>query len=119
MIIDRKSIIDGLSNKAKDMLGIFNPSIVIVADADNVYDVRINLDSEKINPPHLISLSHDKDAGFFIDIDDATWEFQDNETLFRSEAIRLFEAIRNNKVKIVKKKLFKIITISNEAYIIG
>ena len=119
-MINRKSTINDLSNEAKDILGIFGPSIVIAADAKNIYDVRINLDTKKkLNPPHLIALSYDKDAGFFIDIDGATWEFQDDETSFRSEAIRLFEAVRNEKVKITKKKLFGVITLGYEAHIIG
>lgn len=118
MIINKKNIIDTLANEAKDVLDIFTPSITIIANTENVYDVRISLDSKKASPPLLVGLSYDVDAGYFIDIDDATWDFQHNETLFQSEAAKLFEAIRNNKIKIIKKKLFNIITLSHEVYIV-
>lgn len=119
MIIGKKNIINDLSDKAKDALSNFAPSVVIAADTENVYDVRINLNTaKKTYPPYLIALSYDTDAGYFIDIDDVTWEFQDDEVLFRSEAIRLFEAVRENKVKIIKKKLLSTITLGYEAHIL-
>lgn len=65
----------------------------------------------------MFRLSYDKDAGYFVDIDSVTWEFQDNDKLFHSEVIRLLKAIRNNKVKIIRKRFLGIITTGYEAYI--
>lgn len=118
MIIYEKDTINSLANDAREMLGIFTPTIMTVADAENVYDVRIKLNIEKKRtPPYLIALSYDKDAGYFIDIDNVTWEFQDNKEQFKSEAIKLFDAVRNDKVKLVKKKILNFITIGYEAHI--
>lgn len=117
-MIDQRSTIDSIVRAAQDELDIFEPSVVVATDAKNVYDVHIRLDSEKkTSPPHLIALSYDRDAGYFIDIDRVTWEFQNDEALFRSEAIKLFEAICNNKVKILKKRFLNIITVGYEAHI--
>ena len=117
MIINKKGTIDDLVEEAKDVLGIYIPEIAVVADTKYVYDVRISLDINKPTPPHLIALSYDKDAGYFVDIDSVTWEFQDNDRLFQSEVIRLLKAIRNNKVKIIRKRFLGIITTGYEAYI--
>ena len=117
MIINKKGTIDDLVEEAKDVLGIYIPEIAVVADTKYVYDVRISLDINKPTPPHLIALSYDKDAGYFVDIDSVTWEFQDNDKLFQSEVIRLLKAIRNNKVKIIRKRFLGIITTGYEAYI--
>ncbi len=117
MIINKKGTIDDLVEEAKDVLGIYIPEIAVAADTKYVYDVRISLDIKKPTPPHLIALSYDKDAGYFVDIDSVTWEFQDNDKLFQSEVIRLLKAIRNNKVKIIRKRFLGIITTGYEAYI--
>ena len=117
MIINKKGTIDDLVEEAKDVLGIYIPEIAVVADTKYVYYVRISLDIKKPTPPHLIALSQDKDAGYFVDIDSVTWEFQDNDKLFQSEVIRLLKAIRNNKVKIIRKRFLGIITTGYEAYI--
>lgn len=102
---DHKYVINELSAFAKKAFD--NQSVIVdtVADNENVYDNRLTFRPSQSMPstPHQMSLSYDKDTGYYIDIDGVTLEYDKNENLFKSDATKYLTAIRDNKVRVVTK----------------
>lgn len=113
----QKHTINEIAKQAKLVLKQFNPVLNTVADTDTTYDVRINL-KNKSSLPRILDFSYDKDVGYFIDLENVTWEFQHDEGAFCAESARLLKAIVEGKVRIEKKKFLGIIPIGDNCIII-
>lgn len=114
-----KNVVDEVVHEARVILVELSPVINTTVDTENMYDIHINLGKKRGSVPYAVAVSYDEDAGYFIDIDDATWEFQHDAEAFRLEAIELFNAIIDKRVRITKRKFLKVINTGTTATIVG
>ena len=112
MIYEIKATIDEACSQAKEMLGEDNISVETLSASSETYDVRVNLinfEPTRLESPKYISFSGDNHAGYFIDIDSVTYEYEDNVDDFKQHANVFLRAIRDGRLSIVRRKLLGII----------
>lgn len=71
----------------KEIVGPGNVVSHIVADNQDVYDIRLKFKSRiQGKDPVEIAFSFDRDTGYYMDIDGTTWEFDKDDNLLKHEA---------------------------------
>lgn len=123
MSLRHKSLIDQVVVEAKRILEENNTAVEVIADNDDIYDVRIALQftpPRGSDSPRQIAFSYDKDAGYFIDIDGYTLEFDEREQAFASEARKYLTAIHDDRVRIKPRRWYlpKFITLGRSIYLL-
>lgn len=98
-MLDYRHTIDEISSQAKELLKESQVAVRVIDNKD-VYDVQLMLKNQShAYMPHRISFSHGKDTGYYMDIDDVTWEFEKDEDAFKTEAVKYLKAIQKGRVK--------------------
>ena len=113
-----KTLIDEIVTFMTSQIKAYKPRIGRVIEHQEVYDVRVTLEENSTGryAPKEIAFSYAVEAGYFIDIDDITWEFGNDKTAFKNECRELTEAIKEGRVVYKKRKVLGV-TVSKQIII--
>lgn len=113
-----KTLIDQIVTSMTSQIKAYKPRISRIVENQEVYDVLVTLQENNTGryAPKEIAFSYASDAGYFIDIDDITWEFGHDQTAFKNECRKLAEAINESRVVYKKRKVLGV-TVSKQIII--
>lgn len=112
-----RTIIDELASYAAGELAQHPDTIQeSVVDNDDIYEKCLILagSSDVAYTPKSITFSHDSDTGYYMDIDDITWEFDNDVASFENTAKEYVQAIQQGNMELVERKLLGLLTIGKE-----
>lgn len=111
-------LFDKLIDYANNVFGAENILVNRITDNDDVFDIEIvHKPAAQKDPVSEIRVSFDKDAGFFMDISAATWEFEDDSEAFIETVRKYIDAMAAGKLRLKHVKLFGLIPIRTEVLI--
>ena len=87
----------------------------IAVKTDGVSDVQISIKNNESEHQSCmrVSFSYDRDAGYFLDIDSITLEFDFDAERYVTESKKYINALNSNKLIIRRKKIFGLIVKDN------
>ncbi len=112
-IIESKRTVDMLITWSHEVMPNWHTEKEMVANDDEDYAVKlsVSIDNDSVTTyrPSSVMFSYNKYLGYFMDIDNFTFEFGDDAEIFVSEAKKYMSALYAGKLMIVEKKFLGLI----------
>ena len=112
-IIESKRTVDMLIAWSHEVMPNWHTEKEMAANDDEDYAVKLSVsidnDSATAYRPSSVMFSYNKYLGYFMDIDNFTFEFGDDAEIFVGEAKKYRSALYAGKLRIVEKKFLGLI----------